>query len=102
MNLSNTRLKELHRRPVATLQVELAQTRRELQEVKTRLTQLEGEVRPLQVTDSVARRMIERYITKRKSEGITELSTLDFMDDLKLPAEQIIRIMNTMNAKGVQ
>ncbi len=101
MNLGNTRLKEIHRRPVAALQVELAQTRRELQTVKARLALLE-ESQPLNISDDVAKPKIERYIQQRKAEGMKDLSTLDFMVDLRLPADQVIRIMESLQAKGVR
>ncbi len=99
MNLTKTAQKEIHRRPIAALQVELSKTREELQEVKARLAQLE-ESRPLNISDERAKSRIEDYIEKRKTEGITELGTLDFMVDLKLPADQVIRIVESLMAKG--
>ncbi len=101
MNVGNTRLKEFHHRPVAALQVELSKTRQELREVKARLARFE-ESQPRSMSDERAKPLIEAYIEKRKVEGMTELGTLDFMVDLKLPPEQVIRIMESLLAKGVR
>ena len=95
MKLTKTAQKEVHRRPMTAMQLELSKTRQELAGVKIRLAQLK-ESQQLNVSDARAKPMIEDYIEKRKTEGITELGSLYILVDLKVPADQVIRLVKSL------
>lgn len=45
------------------------------------------------ISESEAKREISSFILEKKNEGATQLSTLDFVLNLKIPAEQVDRIL---------
>ncbi len=54
------------------------------------------------VDDFKAEQEVRDYIRKKRCEGKTRISILDFMDDLKLPSDQINRIMKKLESEGIR
>ena len=52
------------------------------------------------VSDEEAREEISSFIIHKKSEGITRLSVLDFVLNLKLPADQVEGVLEEFEQKG--
>jgi len=46
------------------------------------------------ISDSKARQEMSSFIVEKKDRGVTKLSTLDFVLSLKLPAEQIEKVLD--------
>lgn len=46
------------------------------------------------ISDAKARKEISSFILEKKSESITKLSILDFVLSLRLPAEQVSKILD--------
>jgi hypothetical protein len=46
------------------------------------------------ISDEKAKKEISSFILQKKQNGITKLSTLDFVLNLKLPAEQIEEVLD--------
>lgn len=46
------------------------------------------------ISDSEARDKISSFIVRKKKEGITQLGTLDFVLNLRLPAQQVEKILD--------
>ena len=53
------------------------------------------------MNDKQAEKIISKYIIKKLKKGITKISVLDFhLDKIKLPTEQIERILNIFEKDG--
>ena len=52
------------------------------------------------ISDKEATQEISSFIVKKKEEGITKLSVLDFVLNLKIPAEQVEKILSKYEKDG--
>ena len=75
--------------------------RLEYLENKVRDLESENESKVLRLNDTQAQAMIVGHIRLKKGEGVKTLDALDIYDELKLPFDQINRIMVVLKARGV-
>ncbi|MEA3342855.1 MAG: hypothetical protein U9Q92_01695 [archaeon] len=54
------------------------------------------------LNDNIAEQEIRNYLKRKKIVGMSKINILDIMEDLRLPAEQINRIMNKLKSEGIQ
>lgn len=54
-----------------------------------------------EVSDKEAEVLIKEFLLERKKKGIKSVGIFDFMDELKLPPEQINKIMEKLEKEGV-
>lgn len=55
-----------------------------------------------QLPDNSAKKEIISYLKHMKSEGNTKISIIDLVSELKLPVEQIERIMDTIKGRKIE
>ncbi len=55
-----------------------------------------------EVSDQVAEDLITDFILKKRKDGIKELDILDIVDSLKLPYNQIIKVMEKLKKRGIR
>lgn len=75
-----------------------------------RIDSLENKIKELEnnklciriIGDDMAQEEIKAYLIEQKSLGINKISLVDIVDRLKLPVEQIERIMEKMKTRGVK
>jgi len=56
----------------------------------------------LNISDDMARELIVDFIKESKERGIVEIDVLDIADSLKLPFEQIRKIMDKLKDRGIK
>ena len=81
-------------------------------EIRSRVGKLEMEIKILKeeleknicldISDEEAENEIKKYIIKQKCLGINRLNILDMMEYLRLPPEQINKIMRKLAPQGIR
>jgi biopolymer transport protein ExbD len=82
----------------------LSQLVQRMEYLEARVKQLEFEhaSEKVKINDTAAQRIIIDYIREKKSEKIKQLNTFDISTDLRLPVDQVSKIMNLLKAKGAK
>ncbi len=76
---------------------------KELTSLRERVKRLEEEkIECKSISDKEAEEKIKEYIIRQKNKGITKISILKIIGDIKLPPDQINRIMKKLSSIGVK
>jgi len=54
------------------------------------------------INNNLAMEEIKAYLIKMKNKGITKISMVDIVESLRLPVEQVEKIMEELKANGVK
>jgi predicted transcriptional regulator len=76
----------------------------EIDALKFELDKIRSEIKrgTLGVSDEIAEKLIVSFITKKRAEGVAEVDVLDIADALRLPFDQISRVLNTLKSRGIR
>lgn len=90
-----TKLNYAEKDVIDMLFLELYNLRKEVSELK-RINKIR------EVSDEDAAVEIKKYLKEQKCKGISKIYLLDLIDELRLPTEQIERIMSSLESLGVK
>ncbi len=78
-----------------------------IEHLEQRIERLEKEIEKIRppvkhINDMEAESEITNFILKEKKNGVEKISILDIIENLSLPPEQICRIMDKLQKKGLK
>ena len=82
--------------------VDTLQTKIEKLETQMRYLHSQYAKEKLNISDDMAEELIVDFIKERKEMGIVEIDVLDIADSLKLPFDQIRKIMIKLESRGIK